>query len=138
MARRPNQYVELEGPLFDPDVIARFKDAVAEGIEELADEGDDVMMSQIAKGGFERTGQLLRSVDVVFVRRSRDVIGYAKILPTAVWPDPDRPTRTWLAHGVRSGTKLRRGFDFFTRTTTVLRRMQPEERIAARVQTVLE
>lgn len=138
MARRPNQYIEFEGPLFDPDVIRRFKDAVAEGIEELADEGDDVMMAQIAKGGFVRTGQLLRSVDVVFVRRSRDVIGYAKILPTAVWPDPDRPTRTWIAHGVRRGVKMRRGFDIFTRTTTVLRRMQPAERIAARVQTVLE
>lgn len=138
MARRASQYVELEGPLFDPDVIRRFKQAVAEGIEELADEGDDIMMSQIAAGGFVRTGQLLQSVDVVFVRRSRDVIGYAKILPTAVWPEPDRPTRTWIARGLRRGVKLRRSFDIFARTTTVLRRMQPEERIAAKVQTVLE
>ncbi|MBI5289698.1 MAG: hypothetical protein HY873_12065 [Chloroflexi bacterium] len=138
MSRKPNQFIELDGPLFDPNVVRNFKQAVAEGIEELADEGDDVMMAQISAGGFVRTGQFLRSVDVVFVRSSLDVIGYAKILPTAVWPDADRPTRTWIARGLRGGVKMRKGFDIFARTTTVLRQMQPEERIARRVQVVLE
>lgn len=138
MPRKPNQYVELEGPLFDPNVIRNFKQAVAEGIEELADEGQDVMMAQISAGGFVRTGQFLRSVDVVFTRSSQDVIGYAKVAPTAVWPDADRPTRTWIARGLRGGVKMRKSFDIFSRTTTVLRQMQPEERIAKRVQVVLE
>ena len=138
MARIQKQYIEIDGPLFDPDMVRRFKDAVAEGIEELADEADDIMASQILAGGFVRTRQFLESVDVVFIRSSPDVIGYAKILPTAVWPKPDRPTRTWIAYGQRRGVKLRGGFNIFARTATVLRRMQPEERIAKRVQTVLE
>jgi len=138
MPRRPNQYIELDGPLFDPDIVQRFKDAVAEGIAELADEGDDIMGSQILAGGFRRTGQLLASVDVVYVRSSKAAIGYAKILPTDVWPERDRPTRVWLSKGSRRGVKLRPGFDFFSRTTNVLKRLQPEERIAKRVQTVLE
>ncbi len=138
MPRRPNPYIELDGPLFDPNVIRNFKQAVAEGIEELAEEGQDVMMAQISAGGFIRTGAFLRSVDVVFVRSSQDVIGYAKILPTATWPDSDRPTRTWIARGLRGGVKMRKSFDIFARTTNVLRQMQPQERIAKRVQAVLE
>ena len=51
MARRPNQYIELSGPLFEPTLIKGFNDAVSEGIQELADEADDIMASHIIEIG---------------------------------------------------------------------------------------
>ena len=102
------------------DMIRKFKDAVAEGIEELADEADDIMGSFILQSGHVDTGRLLRSVDVVYIRTG-GAIGYAKVLPTDVWPDADRPTRTWIAHGQRKGVKLMKQFDIFSRTTTRVR-----------------
>lgn len=122
MPRRPSQYIELSGPLFEDDVIARFKGAVAEGLQELADEADDIMASVIAAGGLIHTGRLLRSVDAQYIRTGTN-IGYAKIVPTDVWPEPDRPTRTWITRGMRSGIKLRRGYDIFSRTATRVRQI---------------
>lgn len=85
MARKPNMYVQLDGPLFDTGMIRLFNGAVFAGIEEIADEADDIMMAQISAGGLVDTGALLRSVDIITKRSSQDVIGYAKIEPTDVW-----------------------------------------------------
>lgn len=38
-----------------------------------------------------------------------------------------RPTKTWVSRGVRSGQKLRPGYDFYARTATALRRMDPNK-----------
>lgn len=135
MARKGSQYIELSGPLFDDDAIAKFKDAVAWGIEELADEADDIMGSFIMQGGFVDTGRLLRSVDVDFIRTGGQ-IGYAKVLPTDVWPEPNRPTRTWIARGTRGGVKLRKQFDIFSRTSTRVRALD-QSFIADKISTVL-
>lgn len=135
MARKGSQYLELSGPLFDDDAIEKFKDAVAWGIEELADEADDIMGSFIMQGGFVDTGRLLRSVDADFIRTGGQ-IGYAKVLPTDVWPEPDRPTRTWIARGVRGGVKLRKQFDIFSRTATRVRSLD-QSFIATKISTVL-
>ncbi len=158
MARRPTQYIEISGPLFESDVIRRFNDAVYSGMEEMADEGDDIMASQIAAGGMMDTGRLLRSVDIITKRASQDVIGYYAITPTDTWKgavtltkvgtkkgkkgkrvgvyhvgvvtNDSRPTKTWLAHGTRRGVRLRRGYNFYARTATALRRMDPHAIIA--------
>lgn len=122
MARRPSQYIELSGPLFEEDAIANFRQAVREGIEDLAEEADDIMASHIAAGGLIDTGRLLRSVDIIYIRTG-DQIGYAKIMPTDVWPEKDRPTRTWIARGVRGGVKLRKQYDIFSRTATRVRQI---------------
>lgn len=135
MARRPTPYIELSGPLFELDVIKRFNGAVRWGIEELANEADDIMASHIAKGGLIDTGRLLRSVDVTLVR-SGDAVGYAKIMPTDVWPSPHRPTRTWIARGIRGGVKLRKQYDIFSRTATAVRRID-QGFIAERIAEVL-
>lgn len=135
MARRPTPYIELSGPLFEPDAIDKFRDAVAEGIEDLADEADDIMVSFIAAGGFIHSGRLLRSVDVDYIRRP-GAIGYAKVWPTDVWPNASRPTRTWIARGVRGGVKMRKSYDIFARTATRVRQID-QQFIADKIANVL-
>ena len=82
---RSRTYIELDGPLFEDDVLRRFKGAVFSGIEELADEADDIMASHIAAGGMVDTGRLLASVNIQSVRSSQDVIGYSVVTPTDTW-----------------------------------------------------
>jgi len=135
MARRPSTYIELSGPLFADDAIAKFKDAVAEGIQDLAEEADDIMASHIAAGGLIDTGRLLRSVDIIRVRSGGN-IGYAYIAPTDVWPDADRPTRVWISRGTRRGVKLRKQYDIFSRTATRVRQID-QSFIADKIATVL-
>lgn len=83
--RRPSPYLELNGPVFDTDVQSIIIDAAAEGLDELADDADDVMASHIAAGGLVDTGELLQSVTADYIRSSRDVVGYVKVWPTATW-----------------------------------------------------
>lgn len=85
MARMITHYIEVSGPLFDPDIVRLFKGAVHAGIEDIADETDDIMVSQIVAGGMVETGALMRSVDIMLVRSSQDVIGYAAVAPTDTW-----------------------------------------------------
>lgn len=163
MAPRRTQYIELSGPIFEDDVARKFNGAVYAGMEEIADEGDDIMAAQIAAGGFVDTGRLLRSVDILTKRSSQDVTGYFAITPTDTWKgsvsvtktgtksvkdkktgkkkkvgtysvaistNDSRPTKTWLARGTRSGKKLRPGYDFYSRTATALRNMNPNDIVA--------
>lgn len=122
MPRRGNQYIELSGPIFGDDLERLAHDAIAEGIQELGDDAVGIMMSHIQAGGLIDTGRLLRSVDDPMIRTG-GAIGYVKVAPTAVWPEPDRPTRTWIARGVRSGKKLRKQYDIFSRTATRTRQI---------------
>lgn len=127
MARQPYQYIELDGPLFDDDMIHRFRLAVREGIGELAEEGEGIMASVIANAGFVKTGGFVQSVDS-FVKFREGDIGYAKIYPTDAWaPDnPGRPTRTWADRGTRKGVRLRKSLNIFSRSATGLRRIDQE------------
>lgn len=121
LKRRPNEYIELSGVIFDPGVQRVFNDAVAEGIEELGVEAVGVMMGFIQRGGFVDTGQFLQSVESQFVRAGGDTSGYAVVAPTAVWPEPDRPTRYFAERGVRGGVRLRKGIWLFRNTATRMR-----------------
>lgn len=134
---RLNTYVELDGPLFDPEVVKRFKAAVGAEIEAIGDDAAGIMMGFVAAGGFVKTGRLLRSVTSEF-RQTPGLIGYAKVYPTDVWPEPDRPTRTWISRGVRRGVKLRKAYDIFGRTTTRVKQQGVQQRVADAVQKVLE
>lgn len=121
MPPRKTEYIELSGPLFEPDVIDRFHDAVAEGIEDLAEQGEDILTQFVAQAGFIDTGSFISSIGVE-VKRSRGA-GYATVRPTAVWPNPGRPTRTWLERGTRKGAKLRTANRPFSKTKTRLRQV---------------
>ena len=119
---RVKKYIELDGPLFDPDVIKRFKDEVAEGIEEVGDEAAGILAGFTANRGFVRSG---------------DAIGYAKVAPTAVWPTAARPTRTWAERGVRNGVRLRKGLWLFRNTATRTRQLDFEHMFAERIRRAL-
>jgi hypothetical protein len=84
MVRKASENVYLDGPLFEPDMIKKFRGAVYAGIAELADEADDIMAAQIEAGGLVASGRLLRSVDVALVQTGGE-IGYARIEPTDTW-----------------------------------------------------
>lgn len=133
---RVKKYIELDGPLFDPDVIKRFKDEVAEGIEEVGDEAAGILAGFTANRGFVRSGMFLRSISSEFVR-SGDAIGYAKVAPTAVWPTAARPTRTWAERGVRNGVRLRKGLWLFRNTATRTRQLDFEHMFAERIRRAL-
>lgn len=129
MARKASQYIELSGPLFEGDVQDRIYDVIAKGIERIGEESQGVMMGFIQAGGFVKTGELLHSVDAKF-KRQPGGIGFSKVMPTAVWPEKNRPTRTWIARGTRKGQKLRPGYDIFSRTATRMRQTGIVEQIA--------
>jgi hypothetical protein len=119
--RRVREVIELSGPLFDPQAVRRFEDAVAAGIEEMAQLGEEILVGYIAQAGFIDTGAFVSSVGYE-MHRERGV-GYAVVRPTAVWPEPGRPTRTWLERGTRRGVRLRRGRRVFQSTKTRLRQV---------------
>lgn len=85
MARRSSPYLELNGPVFDQNVHTLIINAAAAGLDELADDADDIMASHIAAGGLVDTGTLLRSVTTQFIRSSQANVGYVKVWPTATW-----------------------------------------------------
>lgn len=149
------QYLEInwDGWLFDPSVMQRYRDAVAEGIEELGDEGAGIMASVMANAGLVLTGRTLRSIDSEFRRAGRDTTGYAKVQPTDTWHgeitlgvvgrtkkgkarmgvtsarstgSEHRPTLTWLDRGTRGGIKLTKSGNLFSRTTNALNNVRTE------------
>jgi hypothetical protein len=135
--RKVNQWLELEGEIFEPAMEEKVKDAIAEGIEHLGDEGAGIMMSAISAAGFVRTGATVRSVESVYKRSGSLVAGYATVAPRNMWPAPNRPTKMWMEEGRRgrgdARMKLRRGTGAFRKTKTALNRFKLEfiaERIA--------
>lgn len=125
MARKPSQYIELDGPLFEADMGLRVKDALAEGVEELGEDAAEIMVSLIARAGFVRTGAFISSTESIFKRRGRDEVGFARVTPSDSWKGVSgRPTKTWLARGERRGVKLRKGSDVWRQTTTRVNAMK--------------
>lgn len=134
--RRIGKYLEVEGGLFAVNMKPRFNDAMSEGIQDVAELGEEIMVSFISAAGFIDTGDFVSSVETTYKRRSDHVIGYAEIAPRAVFPKPDRPTQTWLQDGVRKGQKLRKGYNVAGRTATRIRAFSYET-VAAKVAAVL-
>jgi hypothetical protein len=132
MARKPSEYVEVSGPLFEPDVVRRVKRAIGKGVEEVGEESAGVMMGFIA-ARFMDTGAFMRSVESDF-RQSGDNIGYAKVAPTAAWPEPGRPTKTWAETGQRGGKRLRKGAYIMRNTATRVRIFDLPKRFAKYIQ----
>ena len=122
MARRGGEFIELSGPLFDPDISARFEEAIGEGIEELGELGADILTQFDASASFIDTGQFIGSIESEYRGRKGEA-GYAIVRPTDVWPKADRPPRTWFETGMRRGVKLRKANTGFRRTTTRLKQV---------------
>ena len=125
MPRKPSQFIELDGPLFDADMSLRVKDALAEGVKELGEDAAEIMVGFISQAGFIATGAFISSTESVFKRRGRAEVGFAKVTPSDSWKGVSgRPPKTWLARGTRGGVKLRKGSDVFRQTTTRVNAMK--------------
>lgn len=148
-----NQYIELDGPLFEPGMRAAFAGAVREGMAELSEDLEGVMAGVISGGGFVKTGSFLRSVDSIQRYRGPEEVGYIKIYPMDSWSGTitlghngaktkkgkarmtvtsvdssnNRPTRTWADRGERRGVKLRKGLNIFSRTATAGRNIDKQQ-----------
>lgn len=152
---RKGKYIEInwDGWLFDDSVMQRYRDAVADGIEELGDEGAGIMASVMANAGLVLSGRTIRSIESDFRRTGRDTTGYAKVQPTDSWRgeitlgvvgktkkgkdrigvtsarstgEQGRPTLTWLDRGTRGGIKLTKSGNLFSRTTNALNNVRTE------------
>lgn len=138
MPRRPNQYIELSGPLFDDDVIRKFNDAVADGMEELGDEGADILGASILQRGFVRTGAFLRSVETIAKRTDKDAsAGIVTVSVTDAYPNPGRPPKTWFEKGTRNGVRLRTGGYGFRKTADRLKGFDFEQYFGGRIREAL-
>lgn len=115
MPRKVSQYLELSGPVFEGDTQRKLSDAISEGLEELGDQAAGILAGYVSAAGFVKTGAFLKSIDSKLTRTG-DAAGYVKIAPTDVWPEPNRPTRTWLEKGTRAGVKLRPAKGVFAKT----------------------
>jgi len=153
--KKVSQYIEInwDGWLFDDAVMQRYRDAVAEGIEELGEEGAGIMASVMANAGLVLSGRTIRSIESDFRRSGPDTTGYAKVQPTDTWRgeitlgvvgktkkgrnrigvtsarstgEQGRPTLTWLDRGTRRGIKLRKSGNLFSRTTNALNNIRTD------------
>lgn len=139
MPKKPSQYIELSGPLFEDDVIRKFNDAVAEGMEDLGDEGASILGAAISQRGFVGTGSFLRSVDTLAKRTDKDAsAGYVAVVVTDAYPEPGRPTRTWFERGTRKGIRLRTGGYGFRKTADRLKAFDFEQFFGARIREALD
>lgn len=138
MARRRTQYIELDGPLFDDDVTRRFHDAVAKGMEEMANDGASILGAAISQRGFVKTGRFLRSIDTLSKRSDKDnSAGYTAVVVTDAYPEKGRPTRTWFERGTRRGVRLRTGGYGFRKAATALRQVDWEQYFGGRIASAL-
>lgn len=139
MAPRRTQYIELSGPIFEDDVARRFHDAVAEGMEELGDEGASILGAAISQRGFVKTGRFLRGVDTIAKRADKDnSAGFvAIVIADGAWPNGG-PTKTWFERGTRRGVRLRTGGYGFRKTATALRGHDFEQYFGGRIREALD
>lgn len=139
MATRRSQYIELDGPLFDDDMIRKFHDAVAEGMEDLGDEGASILGSAISQRGFIQTGRFLRSIDTVAKRSDKDgSAGYVAVVVNDAYPEPGRPPRTWFERGTRRGIRLRTGGYGFRKTASALKTLDFEQYFGGKIRAALD
>ena len=138
MPKKPHQYIELSGPLFEDDAIRKLNDAVAEGMEELGDEGASILGAAISQRGFVKTGAFLRSIDTIAKRSDKDrSAGYVAVAVTDSYPSPGRPTKTWFERGTRRGVRLRTGGYGFRKTADRLKSFDFEQLFGSRIREAL-
>ena len=130
-----NRTIRLDGPLFDPNVIANFHRAMGEGIQELGEEGEGMLMAFIARAGFEKSGAFLRSVTSDKINLSGLDIAGSSVSVTDDWKHhgAGRPTKTWFEEGKRNGVRLRKGGWGFKNTAARLKTMNFEQFFADKI-----
>lgn len=139
MPRKPSQYIELSGPLFDDDVIRKFNDAVADGMEELGEEGASILGAAVLQRNFVKTGRFLRGIEAQAKRTSPGTTaGYVAVtVADGAWPEKDRPTKTWFERGTRNGVRLRTGGYGFRKTADRLKSFDFEQYFGGRIREAL-
>lgn len=135
--RRYNQYLEVDGPIFDPDMKPMFMRAVHEGMEEHGEEGANVLGAAVLQRGFVRTGRFLQGIESAGKHSQKDTPGFVAITFGHKWPEPDAPTATWFERGTRKGVRLRTGGWGLRKTATLMRRMDYDDLYARRITAVL-
>jgi hypothetical protein len=128
VARAENRTIRVEGPIFDPRVVQNLHEALGEGIKELGEEGEGILMSFIARAGFEQSGRFLRSATSEQLSKA----GHPDASTVTVTDDwkhmgAGRPTKTWFERGYRNGVRLRKGGWGFKNTATRMRAMNFDE-----------
>lgn len=125
MARRPRVTYELDqvGPFFMPGRKQRVKGALAEGVQDVGKRGEELYRGFVIGGGFTDTGAFADSITSDFRRRSKDVVGYAKVEVQDSYPKPGRPTATWMERGTRRGVRLRKGIRAGNKSARQLRKL---------------
>lgn len=120
--------IRLDGPIFDPNVVSNLHDALGEGIQEIGEEGEGILMSFISRGGFEKSGAFIRSVTSEVALKNPRYPDAAVIVVTDDWKHrgAGRPTMTWFERGYRNGTRMRKGMWGFRNTATRMRAMNFE------------
>lgn len=123
-----NRTIRLEGPIFDPNVTRHLHEALGEGIQELGEEGEGILMGFIAKGRFEKSGAFLRSVTSETLSKT-GLPNASTVTVTDDWKHggAGRPTKTWFERGYRNGVRLRKGSWGFRNTATRMRAMNFEQ-----------
>lgn len=130
MARK---YIETSGPIFEPDATKKLKEALSQGIEELGEQGGQMLAGFVRAGGFVNSGRFAGSTVVELHRRNSGAVGWVKVYTENQWPEPDRPTRTWMETGRRSGVKLRRGTYAYRKTAKKLNKVTYDEMFLPRI-----
>lgn len=121
MARRVGEYLELSGPIFEPDAAKRFNRAVGKGIEEMGKDVADIGVAAAGAAGVIDSGRYISSWASKFTQTRG--AGFATVRPSDVYPKAGRPTRTWIDKGVRRGVKLRAGRNITSKTRTRARQL---------------
>lgn len=138
MARRLTQYIEISGPLLEGHAARLLHDAVAEGMEEMGEEGASVLGAAVLQRGFVRSGRFLRSIEALAKRQSpNDSAGYVAVKFTDAYPEPGRPPVTWFERGTRKGVRLRTGGYGLRKSATALRAMDQDAIFVGRISEAL-
>lgn len=135
---KANRTIRLDGPLFDADVIRNFRREIGEGIQEVGEEGEGILMGFISRAGFEKSGRFLRSVDSEKLEKS-GFIDASSVMVTDDWKHmgAGRPTKTWFEAGRRNGVRLRKGGWGFKNTASRLRTFNFEQFFADKIKKAL-
>lgn len=133
-----NRTVTLDGPIFDPNVMQRFRDQIGEGIQEGGEEAEGILMGFISAAGFVKSGAFLHSVNSERQSTSGG-IDASGISVTADWKHQGagRPTKTWFEEGKRGGVRMRKGAGGFRGTAARMRSFNWESFLADKIEKAL-
>ncbi len=135
---KANRTITLEGPIFDAGVREKLYGAISDGIKDVAEEGEGILMGFISASGFESTGAFLHSVTSEMKKNSGNPDS-AKLTVTADWQHEGagHPTKTWFESGLRSGVKLRKASGGFSKTATRMRSLDFDHYIGDKIEKAL-